>query len=270
MRRSEPDVTGRAALTDIGEGRPVIFLHGWSVDRSFFAGQHALADEGFRVVAPDQAGHRTGEASGPLAIADLSDDLAALLRETGDGVIVVGWSMGATVALDHLERRGSAGIAGLVMVDMTPKVANDADWCLGLADGQSLDQAVAAAERMEAGWLRYAPKIADALFAAGRNADAGLAAHARRVVAARDPAAMAHLWRSLVEADHRETIRRLDIPVLALAGAQSRLYRPEVSAWIADEAPDGAAVTVVDAGHMPHAEQPAAFNAALKAFAARL
>ncbi len=263
-------MTGRAALSDIGEGRPVIFLHGWSVDRSFFSGQHRLADEGLRVVAPDQAGHRAGETAGPLAIADLSGDLAALLAGLGRPALVVGWSMGATVALDHLARRGSAGIAGLVMVDMTPKVANDADWHLGLADGQSLDEALAAAERMQAGWPRYALRIADALFAAGREPDAALAAHARQVIAARDPAAMARLWRSLVEADHRDTIRGLDMPVLAVAGAQSRLYRPEVSAWIAANAPRGEAVTIADAGHMPHAEQPEAFNAALKAFAARL
>lgn len=270
MRQSRPDVTDRAALTDIGEGRPVVFLHGWSVDRSFFAGQHRLADEGFRVIAPDQAGHRTGEAPAPLAITDLSGDLGALLDETGGRALVVGWSMGATVALDHLARRGSTGIAGLVMVDMTPKVANDAGWALGLADGQTLDQALAAAERMQDGWPRYAPKIADALFAAGREPDTALAAHARQVIAERDPAVMAHLWRSLVEADHRETIRALGIPVLAIAGGRSRLYRPDVSAWIAANARDGTAVTIADAGHMPHAEQPEAFNAALRAFAGRL
>lgn len=270
MQRSRPDVTGDAALTDIGEGRPVVFLHGWSVDRSFFSGQHELAGEGFRVIAPDQAGHRAGETAGVLTIGHLSADLAALLAGLDSPALLVGWSMGATVALDHLARHGSAGIAGLIMVDMTPKVANDAGWRLGLADGQSLDEAVAAAERMQAGWPRYAPKIADALFAEGREADAGLVQHARQVIVARDAAAMAHLWRSLVEADHRETIRRLDVPVLALAGALSRLYRPEVAAWIAAQAPRGAAVSIADAGHMPHAEQPGAFNAALKAFAARL
>lgn len=269
MQRSRPDVTGRA-LTDTGAGRPVVFLHGWSVDRSFFAGQHRLAGEGFRVIAPDQAGHRTGEAAGVLSIADLAADLAALLAGLDSPALLVGWSMGATVALDHLARHGSTGIAGLVMVDMTPKVANDPGWCLGLADGQSLGEAVAAAERMQAGWPRYAPKIADALFAEGREAEADLVTHARQVIAARDPAVMAHLWRSLVGADHRETIRKLDTPVLALAGARSRLYRPEVAAWIATHAPRGAAVSIADAGHMPHAEQPEAFNAALKAFAARL
>jgi pimeloyl-[acyl-carrier protein] methyl ester esterase len=260
----------RTALTDLGQGRPLLFLHGWSVDRSFFAGQHVLGREGFRVVAPDQAGHRAVSPDQALTISDLADELPELLTALGDGVVIIGWSMGATVALDHLARRRPAGVAGLVMVDMTPKVANDADWRLGLADGQTLDEALDAAARMQGGWQRYAPKIADALFASGREPDATLADHARSVIAARDPAAMAPLWRSLVEADHRETISQLAIPVLAVAGAQSRLYRPEVSAWIADHAPRGCAAAIPEAGHMPHAEQPKAFNAAIRAFAAHL
>jgi pimeloyl-ACP methyl ester carboxylesterase len=260
----------RTALTDLGQGRPLLFLHGWSVDRSFFAGQHALSSEGFRVVAPDQAGHRAVLPGHALTISDLADELPELLSALGDGVVIIGWSMGATVALDHLARRGSKGIAGLVMVDMTPKVANDADWRLGLADGQTLDEALDAAARMESGWQRYAPKIADALFASGPEPDAALVDHARSVIAARDPAAMAPLWRSLVEADHRRTISQLDVPVLAVAGVQSRLYRPEVSTWIADNASRGCAAAIADAGHMPHAEQPEAFNAAIRAFAARL
>jgi pimeloyl-[acyl-carrier protein] methyl ester esterase len=260
----------RTVLTDFGRGRPLLFLHGWSVDRSFFAGQHALGSEGFRVAAPDQAGHRAASPGHALTITDLADELPEVLSDLGDGVLIVGWSMGATVALDHLARRGPAGIAGLVMVDMTPKVANDADWRLGLADGQTLDEALDAAARMESSWQRYAPKIADALFASEREPDQALADHARSVIAARDPAAMAPLWRSLVEADHRGTISQLAIPVLAVAGAQSRLYRPEVSAWIADHAPRGCAATIPDAGHMPHAEQPEAFNAAIRAFAAHL
>lgn len=266
------DMATRTGLTDIGRGQPLVFLHGWSVDRSFFVRQHALAEEGFRIVAPDQAGH--GEAAvsgGPPTISRLSDTLARLLREEDlGGAVLVGWSMGATVALDHLARCGSRGIAGLVMIDMTPKVPNAPDWPLGLADGQNLDEALHSAERMASDWQRYAPKIAAALFAAGHDPDGAELAHAREVVAGCEGGAMAHLWRSLVRADHRETIRALDIPLLSIAGSESRLYRPDVSRWIADHAPRGEAVTIADAGHAPQVEQPEAFNAAVVRFARRL
>jgi pimeloyl-ACP methyl ester carboxylesterase len=118
-------------LVDIGSGRPLVFLHGWSTNATFFAPQHALAAAaGLRVLVPDLPGHGHDQRAGArLAIDALAQPLDALLeRDDLDGAVLVGWSMGATVALDLLARRGSLGVAGLVMVDMTPKVANATDW----------------------------------------------------------------------------------------------------------------------------------------------
>jgi pimeloyl-[acyl-carrier protein] methyl ester esterase len=259
-------------LVDIGSGRPLVFLHGWSVDRSFFSGQHSLARQGFRVIAPDQPGHGANPAVGEaLSIAGLADALQAYLSAAAlDDAILVGWSMGATVALDHIARHGSAGIAGLVIVDMTPKVPNEPGWRLGLANGHNLDETLIAAERMAGDWPRYAPRIAEALFAPGIDPAGEACRRAATVIARCDGTAMAGLWRSLVSADHRDTIAALDKPVLAIAGAESRLYRPEVSLWIAENARRGRATGIAGAGHAPHAEAPVAFNAALADFARQL
>ncbi|WP_439573363.1 alpha/beta fold hydrolase [Phreatobacter sp.] len=256
-------------LTDIGTGRPLVFLHGWSVDRSFFDGQRPLALEGFRVIAPDLPGH-DGAPIGqePATIAGLADATADLLARTGnEKVVLVGWSMGATVALDLIARHGAGRVAGLAIVDMTPKVPNAPDWSFGLANGQTLVEALAAAERMGTAWERYAPRIAEAMFAPDRPCGALLAARASEKIARRQGTIMAALWRSLVEADHRETVRTLPVPVLAIAGAESRLYRPEVARWIAAHAPAGRATVVQGAGHAPHVERPDAFNALVAGFA---
>jgi pimeloyl-[acyl-carrier protein] methyl ester esterase len=255
-------------LTDIGAGRPLVFLHGWSVDRSFFAGQAALAKEGFRVLVPDLPGHGDRPlGSTPATMAGLADALGDLLDQAAlDGAVLVGWSMGATVALDHLARRGTGHIAGLVIVDMSPKVANAPDWPHGLAGGQDLEAALQAADRMERDWPLYAPRIARAMFAAGEEASPRVAG-ATAGIAARDPAVMAALWRSLVRADHRGTVAALAVPVLAVAGADSRLYSPAVARWLAATAPEGRSVTIAAAGHAPHVENPAAFNDAVARFA---
>lgn len=257
-----------ASLTDIGAGRPLVFLHGWSVDRSFFAGQAALAQEGFRILAPDLPGHGDRAlGSAPATMAGLADALGDLLAQAApERAVVIGWSMGATVALHHLARRGASGIAGLVIVDMSPKVANAPDWQHGLAGGQDLDAALQAADRMERDWPLYAPRVARAMFAAGEEASPRVTAAAERI-AARDPAVMAALWRSLVRADHRGTVAALPVPVLAVAGADSQLYSPAVARWLAATAPHGRSVTIAAAGHAPHVENPAAFNDAIARFA---
>ncbi len=258
-----------AALTDIGTGRPLVFLHGWSVDRTFFSAQAALADEGFRVVVPDQPGHGDrpiGQV--PPTMAGLADALDGLLAEAGLApAVLVGWSMGAMVALEHISRRGTAGIAGLVIVDMTPKVANGADWTYGLTGGQEIADALATADRMESNWPLYAPRIARAMFAADREDSAALIRRAADSIATCDPVVMAALWRSLVLADHRATIESLPVPVLAIASTRSQLYGPAVAGWIAGAAPRGEAVLIEGTGHAPHIEDPGAFNAAVARFA---
>lgn len=262
------EVARRTALTDIGSGPALVFLHGWSVDRSFFAAQEALAAEAFRVIVPDLPGHGEREIGAtPPSIAGLADDLAALLTDLRPtSATLVGWSLGATVALDLLARHGATGIAGLVIVDMTPKVPNAPDWPHGLSSGQSMAEAMDAAGRIERDWPRYAPKIARAMFAPGRPADDPRILRAAERIAARDPMVMSAIWRSLVAADHRATVESLSIPVLAVAGAGSQLYSPDVARWIAAHAPDGQAVEIAGAGHAPHLEAPAPFNAAVAAF----
>lgn len=252
-----------------GGGRTLVFLHGWSVDGSLFSGQRALARQGMRIAAPDLPGHGDTPIAGTApTISGLAGHLDALLAGLGGtDIVLVGWSMGATVALDLLARRGAERIAGLVIVDMTPKVTSEPGWPHGLAGEPGLAEALAVADRMEEDWPRYVPRIAEAMFAAGRSNDDPLVARVARQVAARDPAVMASLWRSLVVQDHRETLRRLACPVLAIAGGASRLYRPQVARWIAANAPRGRCVEMAGAGHAPHVEQPEAFNRLVADFA---
>ncbi len=259
------------ALTDIGAGRPLVLLHGWAVDRSFFSAQEPLAAS-HRLIAPDLAGHGDRPAGGAVpSMAALADDLGDMLHAMRlDGVVLVGWSMGATVALEFLARAPVAGIAGLVIVDMSPRVANDAAWRNGLAGGQGLDEARAAADRMETQWADQAGRIARSMFAEGAEENGPLVERATARIGGRDPRLMATYWRSLVEADHRRTVAGLRMPVLAISGGRSRLYRSNVAEWIGATAPRGEAHIIPAAGHAPHLEQPDAFNTTLAAFAAVL
>lgn len=265
-----PGAAGFAFVREAGRGRPIVLLHGWSAHSGFFRPQMALAADGFRVIAPDLPGHgRDRRPKARLTIANLADALATFLeaRDLAD-VVLVGWSMGATVALDYLDRYGAARVAGLVTVDMTAKLANDSDWRLGLKSGLDARVGERAARLMEADWAAYAPRIAGALFAPGfAGAEA---AWARAEVAANDAGPLASLWRDLVASDQRDAAARLAVPVLALAGGDSQLYGTAAAQVIAAAAPMGACRVIAAAGHTPHLEQPAAFNAELRAFVRRL
>lgn len=102
-----------------GSGKTIIFVHGWTCDKSSWDGQVAAFDDDYRVVTLDLPGH--GKSDSP-AQADFSMELfaqavEAVRAEVGaDRVVLVGHSMGGAVirqyALDHPEH-----VAGLVAVD---------------------------------------------------------------------------------------------------------------------------------------------------------
>jgi pimeloyl-[acyl-carrier protein] methyl ester esterase len=252
--------------------RPIVFLHGWACHGGYFAPQfEGLADR-FRLIAPDLRGHRfSRRADGPLDLAALADDLKALLdRLALPAPILVGWSMGALVAFEFIRRQNGAGVAGLVVVDMTPRVVNDAGWDLGLLGGYGSGQAEKAPELMRRDWPLWVETFLPSVFAAGRLPAPPLLDWVRREMRACDPEAMAALWRAITDADYRAIMQSITAPTLIVRGAESQLYGAGTAAWLARAIPTAEVATVPQAGHAPHLEQPALFNRLLAEFVDRV
>ena len=109
----------RLRLTDRGAGhdRTIVLVHGWKLSHRVF--EHAILrlSRSFRVVAYDLRG--MGESDKPDCRYDFdehADDLAFVLEHLGlDDVTLVGWSMGCSVSLRHMERGGArVGRLGLI------------------------------------------------------------------------------------------------------------------------------------------------------------
>lgn len=253
---------------DIGRGRPLVLLHGWAAHAGFFAPQAALAWSGLRVLAPDLPGHGSNRGQPAQTLGDLADAVHRLIAERGlDDVVLVGWSLGAAVAFDYIGRHGCGRLGGLVVLDMAPRILNDADWSLGIAGAFDARINAAALTAMAADWPAYAARFLPRLFARGREPDPALAAWARAQLADNDGAVMTSLWRSLSAADHRLVLGRIGVPTLVVNGRQSRIYQPATSDWLAARIPGARRLTIEDAGHSPQLEQPFAVNQALTAFA---
>lgn len=251
-----------------GGGRPLILLHGWSSHGGYFAPQRELADR-FRLVIPDLPGHRhSPSAADVLDIPTLARELRVLVeKERLDNAVLIGWSMGAMVAFEYLRAHGSAGIAGLVVEDMTPRILNDAGWQLGIRGGFDQAQSDQAVQAMRADWSAHGRASAARLFARGGPADPALLAWTETEIQRNDGEAMAALWRSMAEQDFRSLMPSLRLPVLIVHGGESQVYDPTVSAWLEHAIPDARRICLAHSGHAPHMEQPADFNAALARFA---
>jgi pimeloyl-ACP methyl ester carboxylesterase len=262
------------AYEDVGIGRPLLLVHGWGTRASFFAPQLDGLADGFRLIAPDLRGHGQSRAqSSSTDIPQLATDITELAEALDlTGILAIGWSMGAMVLWQALLEGGlRRRTAGLVSIDMAPKVLNGTDWACGLRGSHPAKAGTQALDLMRHGWAAVAPRIAARIFAQGQEAErAVLRRWAAMEIAGADPVAMASLWASLTALDFRDRLPGLDLPVLVSFGLLSRLYPAETASILAGLLPRSHLLGFPRSGHAPQLEEPSSFNQAIRDFAARL
>jgi pimeloyl-ACP methyl ester carboxylesterase len=102
-----------------GEGKPaLVFVHGWSNNRSIWDGQVSHFSEKYKVIAVDLAGFgESGNNRQTWTMASFGEDVAAVIKKLGlDQVVLVGFSMGAPAVIETA-KRVPVQVAGLVLVD---------------------------------------------------------------------------------------------------------------------------------------------------------
>jgi pimeloyl-ACP methyl ester carboxylesterase len=127
--RSKADVVSsadgvRIAYEVAGEGTPALVLvHGWSCDRSYWAGQLQPLSAKVKVVAVDLAGHgESGQGREAWTIEAFGADVAAVVEKLGlERTILVGHSMGGDVIVEAA-RRLKGRVIGLVWVDVYKQI----------------------------------------------------------------------------------------------------------------------------------------------------
>jgi len=111
----------RLAVEILGDGPPLLLLHGFPLDHSMWVGQLPLA-RCCRLIVPDQRGFGASTcpagSQGPASVEQMADDAAALLEGLGvqEPVAVCGLSMGGYVA-QHLAVRHPRLVGSLILVD---------------------------------------------------------------------------------------------------------------------------------------------------------
>jgi pimeloyl-ACP methyl ester carboxylesterase len=234
----------------------------------FFRAQADLAGE-FRIITIDLRGHGASRVDGARpTVEQLAADVSGLAEALSlEDAIGVGWSMGATVLWHVLSGPAASRFAGAVVVDMTARVRNDAEWDLGLSPEACEARSLAIRDDFES----FAATAGQGIFAQPVEPDRrAMADWASHEFARNDAAAIGSVWASLVRQDVRALLQKIEHPTLIVHGARSRLYGDDTADHLVAALPDARAIRFDRSGHAPHLEEPKLFNQILRDFADRL
>lgn len=252
-------------MREAGSGAPVIFLHGWSCDGSFFDHQIDALKAHAYCIAPDLPGHGQTGPSLPLTIGTAADAVNALIADRGlDQVILCGWSMGAHVAYAVAERHGTSKLKAILAIDMTPKVLNTPGWDAGSKGGLDEARNAEVLASLSSRWTDLAPLIARRIFAVGAPPEEGELARTIDVISRCDPLLAGPMWASLTSQDFRAFLPSLDVPLHLACGRESALYGSNVRNWYIENIQNLVMHEFEHSGHAPHLEEPGKFNSLLK------
>lgn len=229
--------------------RDLVLLHGWGLSSSVWKPLTALLAGNFTLHAPDLPGHGRATPAGP----SLDEWANALLPQIPDGAILVGWSLGAQLAL-HLAQQAPERVARLVLIGSSPCFVQADNWPAALpastldAFRQDFDTAPDTTQR------RFV-----ALQSLGDSARKAVAATLTDSLTPADDArrtALADGLRLLAETDLRAIVPRIHQPVCLLHGGEDKLMPVAAAEWLADALPNARLTVFGQCGHAPFLSRP--------------
>lgn len=235
------------ALVDvIGQGEPVVMLHGLGGTMNVWEVQASSLAERFQVIRYDMRGAGRTPADGEISLAQWVLDLYTLFGELEiKTASLVGHSLGALVALHfagtHPECVKKIAVAG---ANLGPSAERRA---AALARAQKIRQFGIAA--------LVDATIANSLSPATLSARPLAVALAREMILAQSVDGYARSSEGMANAAPAD-LTRIRVPVLAMAGADDSISPPSISEKLAASVPGSTSVVMPSCGHWIPIEQP--------------
>lgn len=252
------------AYTDNGRGLPVLFVHGYPLNRQLWAPQVDGLSSAARIIAPDLRGH--GESPpipGPYPMELLADDLAAFLDalQISAPIVLCGLSMGGYVSFAFY-RKYPQRLAGLILA--ATRAAADSP-----EGRQNRDHAAEKArqEGVRAVADGMLPKL---LSPQTLDSRPELVEQVRNIMYGTSLEGMlGDLMGMKQRPDSTPLLAEIACPTLVIAGADDQVIPVTEAENMYAAIPNARLQILPHAGHLLNLEQPEAFNAIVDEFLQR-
>lgn len=222
----------RLSYEDLGQGQPIIFIHGWPSSHRMWEPQiDYFLEQGYRCIAYDRRGF--GDSSRPLhgySYDNFADDLHEIISQLAlESVILVGFSMGGGEVARYFTRHGSDRISKVVLLGaVTPYLLLSDD------NPEGVEKEVFA--EMIENIKKDRPAFLDGFFGdffglniVSRPVSKPMLEYQRAIAYMAAPHATIQCVKAFAETDFREDLKNIDVPALIIHGDADKIVPVEAS-----------------------------------------
>jgi pimeloyl-ACP methyl ester carboxylesterase/acyl-CoA thioesterase FadM len=252
-------VRGIALAMDVqGDGTPILFIHGFPLDRTVWRPVMAKLT-GWRRIAPDLRGMGLSDLADRYSMADYADDLAALLDALNAAqAVICGLSMGGYIAFEML-RRHRERVKALILCNTRAEADSE-------EGRRKRDEMIELLEREGPSALAETmiPKLLAPL---SLGAMPQVVEHLKSMITGSPADGLAGALRAMRDRpDSTPLLTEIAVPTLVIAGRDDQLIPPAASRKMAEAIPNAQFTLIPDAGHLAPLEQPVATSRVIAEF----
>ena len=249
---------------DVGNGPPIVLVHGSIVDYRIWKPTVAGLSSHFRIIAPSLRHYYPEPWDGigaDFTVEQHAADVVTLIRSLNLGAVhLLGWSRGGAVAVEAA-RQAPELIKTLILEDGTISLAGEETETMRQARAAAQERVTALRSSVQRGEFEQgARQLVDALNGAG--AWSRLPDERRRIMLDNIRTALA----AMIVPVPKEDLAALGMPMLLLTGENSPKSYAEFYDMLRNLRECGPTVCIPGAAHMMHLDNPTAFNVAVAKF----
>lgn len=254
-------------VTDIGEGQPIVLIHGWPLSDEMYEYQYQyLSRKGFRVIGISLRGF--GKSDKPYGRYDFdvfSDDIKVVLDKLNiQNAVIGGFSMGGAVVIHYVTKYDSAHVSKLALFGAAApswKKREGSPYGISEADANGLiAQTMTAREDLIAG-------LGSAFVAKDGTISKNVEKWLENINLEASPYAVTESISALKDLDLRPALSKIKIPTAIFQGTQDKLCPFEFAVELNKGIKGSYIVKFENSGHALFVEEMEKFNTELEKFA---
>lgn len=251
-------------VTDLGEGTPLVLIHGWPLSDAMYEYQYAyFVEKGYRVIGITLRGFGLSDKPGGNYNYDVfADDIKIVLDKLNiENATIGGFSMGGATVIHYVAKYHAAHVSKMALFGAAAPIwIKSADFNYGFWTKEDVD-----------GLIKLNNTNRPQLFANFRaifpanetSVSAGHGAWLGIIQAQASPYAMGECLKTLRDSDLREDLKKITIPTLILHGKLDKICSYDLAEQMHRGIKNSTLVPFEKSGHALFVEELEQFNSEL-------